>query len=362
METIKYSFIVSPENIVGDLIPETYSGDSGLNTFNVYTGFSYTLSGNTGGTSFLTGLTIPIMFTQTINDLGIYDEFDGLAIQNDVITNFLYSGDSNNPYKIYAYNTSGNINISFLDFTTYHIDWGDNTVIQQITNQPLSHIYPTTPQTYTITFSGQNNWGTSIIQKQVIVPMTGVTINNLNGTVSLIPHSGNWSGIPMTYDFIFTGDSQNNIQSQISSTYTTVPFPVSGYTNSKLINLKRWGPDPYTIGYIFYKNNLPYGLVNDITSEYTAYTIDNVQYYDFTNGKTFYIVDSSGITSNDIVDLPITKNEYLLDFVMDPEIQSDVYIERGKYTAFEPLQRLGEVDNIGDLVRYGYGYFKINQT
>jgi hypothetical protein len=45
---------------------------------------------------------------------------------------------------------------------------------------------------------------------------------------------------------------------------------------------------------------------------------------------------------------------------MAPEINSNVYIERGKFSAYEPLQRLGEVDNIGDLVRYGYGYYKIN--
>ena len=46
--------------------------------------------------------------------------------------------------------------------------------------------------------------------------------------------------------------------------------------------------------------------------------------------------------------------------VSSPEIQSDVFIDRGKLTAFEGLERLGEVDNIGDLETYGYGYFKIN--
>jgi hypothetical protein len=56
----------------------------------------------------------------------------------------------------------------------------------------------------------------------------------------------------------------------------------------------------------------------------------------------------------------MTKNEQLLDFVMTPEIQSNVYVERGKYSPFESIQRLGEVDNSGDLVRYGYGYYKIN--
>jgi hypothetical protein len=47
---------------------------------------------------------------------------------------------------------------------------------------------------------------------------------------------------------------------------------------------------------------------------------------------------------------------------MDPEIQTDVLVERGRYSAFESLERLGEVDNIGDLERYGYGFFKINTT
>ena len=45
---------------------------------------------------------------------------------------------------------------------------------------------------------------------------------------------------------------------------------------------------------------------------------------------------------------------------MDPEVQSDIIVERGQYSAFEPLQRLNEVDNIGDLTKYGYGYYKIN--
>ena len=89
---------------------------------------------------------------------------------------------------------------------------------------------------------------------------------------------------------------------------------------------------------------------------------NDINYVDFNNGKTLFLVNSSGLTTNDIVVSAITKDEILLDFVMDPEIQSDVFVERGKYSAVEGLQRLGEVDNLGDLIRYGYGYFKINNT
>ena len=362
MDEIRYSLRISPESLKNDLVNVTYSGDSGLNTFGVYSGMSYILSGGTGGTSTLTGLTIPIFFTQTINDLGVYSEFDGDILQKDILTNFLYSANTITPYDVYLYNTSGDINVSFLSFSTFTVDWGDGSPTETISNQPLVHNYINSPDTYTISLSGQNTWGTTVIQKEIFLPFVTPTISNLQGTVSLTPQSGNWSGMPTTYDFIFTGDSQTNIQSQISSSYVSLPIPVTGSTTSKLFNLKRYGPIPYTIGFPIFKNNQLYGQVDNITTDYTEYTINGIKYFDFIDGSTIYIAESSGFTQDNIVVSALTKNERLLDFVFDPEVQSDVYIERGKYSAFEPLQRLGEVDNIGDLVRYGYNYFKINQT
>lgn len=360
MDDIRYSIRISPGVLKNDIITETYSGDSGLNTFGVYSGMSYILSGGTNGDSLLTGLTIPVFFTQSINDIGVYNVFDGDILQKDILSNFLYSADTINPYNVYVYNTSGDLTISFLRFSNFFVDWGDGSPVQEITNQPLLHSYLTTPDTYTISFSGVNSWGTTTIQKQILVPVTGATVNNLEGTVTLTPQTGNWSGIPTTYDFIFTGDSQNFAQSQISSSYTSIPFPVSGFTTSKLFSLKRYGPTSYTVGYQFIKNNEVYGQVDDITPDFTQYTINGITYYDFIDGTTLYIANSSGFTSENITLSGLTKDERLLDFVYDPEVQSNVYIERGKYSAFEPLQRLGEVDNIGDLVRYGYNYYKIN--
>jgi len=74
------------------------------------------------------------------------------------------------------------------------------------------------------------------------------------------------------------------------------------------------------------------------------------------------ITIKQGLTENMLDELPITKEEILMGVVSSPEIQSGIFIERGKDTAFEALQRLGEVDNIGDLTSYGYGFFKINKT
>ena len=366
MESEKLNILISPEVISSDLVRFVYSATTTDGTITqhglIYSGMSKILSGGTNGDSLLTGLTLPVLFTQTYNDLGFYSEFDGFILQKDIVTNFLYSGNSNtNLNSITLYNTSGDYSVSYLDFTTFIVDWGDGTPTQQLSSNSLSHVYSVNSG-YTITLSGSNPWGVTVIKKPITIPLQSLIVPNPSGNIVFTPQQGNWVNIPISYDYIYGLDSNNTVAYQVSSNWTTIPFVVQGYTNSRLQDLKRWGPVPYTVGYVFNKNGQVFGQVNSITPDVTGYTINNVDYYDLINGKTLYVVNSSGLTANDIVASAITKNEYLLDFVMSPEIQTDIYVERGKYSAFESLQRLGEVDNIGDLVRYGYGFFKINNT
>jgi hypothetical protein len=72
-------------------------------------------------------------------------------------------------------------------------------------------------------------------------------------------------------------------------------------------------------------------------------------------------MSSFGLTEDMLDEEPITKEDVLMGVVNSPEIQSGIFIERGKVSVFESLYRLGEVDNIGDLTSYGYGFFKINK-
>ena len=53
------------------------------------------------------------------------------------------------------------------------------------------------------------------------------------------------------------------------------------------------------------------------------------------------------------------KDEVLLKVIDQPQIQTNVFVERGKNSAYERVQRLGEVDNLGDLINYGYGFFNV---
>jgi hypothetical protein len=99
----------------------------------------------------------------------------------------------------------------------------------------------------------------------------------------------------------------------------------------------------------------------DITNSYTAYTINGIDYYDYEDGYTIYSIQSSGFTANDLILSAITKNEAYLNVIDEPEVQTNIFIERGKITGLEQIERLGEVDNIGDLEKYGYGYFKVEK-
>ena len=96
MNEEKYFIKISPESLKSDVFQKTYSG----NTFGVYSAMTAVLSGGTGGSSLLTGLTIPIVFKQAFDDMGFYSGFDGFILQKDVVSNFSVSGDSTNQYNI----------------------------------------------------------------------------------------------------------------------------------------------------------------------------------------------------------------------------------------------------------------------
>lgn len=351
-----YYIKISPEVLLSNIVQETLSGD----TFGVYSGMSEILSGGTNGSSLLTGLTIPLMFTQTYDDMGYFTPFDGLILQKDVITNFLYKSFDDDPYSITLYNTSQELE-GVSQFGTYTINWGDGTRIESFTTSAITHSYPNIVENYVITMTQVNPWGTVNVKKPISIPISGVTITNTEGTIDFTSKGGNWSGTPTSYNFIFSGDSANSVDEQISSNYVNVPFIVSGFTRTQINALKGYGLIKYDPARKVYKNGEFYGQVLSVGNEFTEYTINNVDYYDYPNGRTLYVVKSSGLTSNDLVAVPLVKDSKLMGVVNSPEIQTEVFVERGKNSAFEGLQRLGEVDNLGDLRRYGFGFFKINE-
>jgi hypothetical protein len=389
MEEQKYYFKISPENIFGDLRLVQYTGGTdvfdttdpccpvltgettvtGVDFIGVYTGMTDVLSGGTNGDSLLTGLTIPILFTQTAVDMGYYSVFDGAILQKEVINNFLFSATTVNPYTYYFYNTSDTEFIKFLSLVTYVVDWGDGSPKFTLTSAaPISHNYPTSNSEYVITMTATSPWGISTITKTITTPFDDVMITNPNGNATFTPAGGNWASTSFNYDYIFSGDSNTDINDFFSYNYTTVPFLVTGYTESTINDLAQYGPKSSLYGGKFKlgiqvtgtSGNVGTVWGEDPSGLYTAYTINQIDYFDYED-FTLFMVYSSGLTQDDIVMSGLTKNEALINVIDQPEVQTDIFIERGKNSALEFVERLGEVDNVGDLEKYGYGFFNVKK-
>lgn len=354
-----YNIIISPETIIGDISKKTYSGQ----TFGVYSPMASVVSSGPNGSSTLTGLTIPILLRQTTMDSGYYSPFDGDILQTDVVNNFILSGNTQEPYTYNLYNTSEQYQ-KFIELATYSVNWGDGSprqIVTGFTPNYISHTYPTGEREYVVRLEQINPWGKIIVEKTIVTPIKNKIIYNPNGRAFFQSNIGSWSATPISYDYIFTGDSENNVNSQVSSNYLNIPFIVSGESKSRLTDLYQYGPNPYIVGAPIIKNNQVYGVVTDIDLVFTAYTIQNIDYYDYADGTTIFFMRSSGFTEENITAVPITKDELLLKVTDQGQIQTDVFIERGKNSAFERLQRLGEIDGLGDLINYGYGFFNVEK-
>ena len=361
---IDYKFQISPEFIKSDLTTgyTTYVDGNTIKVseVGVYSSMTQVLSGGTNGSSILTGLTVPIMLTQTTIDMGYYTPFDGVAEQADVVTNFIFTSSTISPYTFTVYNSSQKSK-SFLEFSTYKINWGDGSPDENFTGETLSHTYSLVNSGYTITMKQSTPFGVNLVSKEIKVPFENLVIYNPKGRAFFQPLGGSWASTPVSYDYIYPMDADNTKSQQVSSDYVTVPFVISGYTTSRLSELIQYGVQQYVVGVPVIQGAEVLGVVNDISVDYTGYTIQNVDYYDYPNGLTIYFQNSSGTTENMIDAVPITKEPILMGVIDQPQISSDVFVERGKNTAYEQIRRLGEVSTLSEMENYGYGYFIIEK-
>jgi hypothetical protein len=259
--------------------------------------------------------------------------------------------------------------VKFLGLITYVLDWGDGSPTVTLTSSgPFTHTYPSSNTNYTISMTANSPWGISLVQKEITIPFTNVIIDNPYGIATFTPNIGSWSATPINYEYIFSGDSNTNLADFYSSNYTTVPFLITGYTESSINDLSQFGPKFALLGGKFKIGVQVTGTTGcvgtvwgpDPTDTYTAYTINNIDYFDYED-YTLYVTYSSGFTQGDLILSAITKNEGLLNVIDQPEVQTDVFVERGKQSVNEYVARLGEVDNVGDLEKYGYKFFKVKK-
>ena len=294
-----YKIVVSPENIISDLSVVDYSGTP----VGVYSAMTQVVSAGTGGTSLMTQLSFPILLRQSAVDVGYYSQFDGAILQKDVVANFIFSATTGSPYTYYVYNTSNEFQ-KFLELSKYTIDWGDGSPKQIITSyapNSIVHTYPVADVQYTISMEQVNPWGVTRVSKTITTPYANVIDYNPQGEAFFAPSQGNWVGTPISYNYIFSGDAVNEVAPQESFNYVSVPFVVSGLTKSRITELALYGTPQYQVGVPVISNGQIWGAISDINPVYTAYTINDITYYDYNNGTTLFIAESSGLTTDTVV-------------------------------------------------------------
>jgi len=120
-----------------------------------------------------------------------------------------------------------------------------------------------------------------------------------------------------------------------------------------------YGANKFIDGLIVTLSDGTLGYIVSQSPEYIEYVINGQVYRDYPDGTTIFIVETSGLTENTLTATGITKMEYLMNIIEQPEIQSNVFIERGKYSGLENFRRIGEINNTGALQKYGYKFFDV---
>lgn len=288
--------------------------------------------------------TIPLFLNSSVDELGVMVGFDGDIEQVEQLINFHYTGTTGTT-QLTIFNTVNPDKFRKIVDQTYTINWGDNTstsgfeVSTGNSLNSLSHTY-SSGGTYNVTISLDTPWTKEKLTKQITVPLTDPNIiENEFGrfTGATIPSS-------VTLNYLNNLDYTNN------TGYTTFTYLSIG--RSRINELKKYGETGYT-------QTLTTGTTDGTT--WTGYTIENLQYKDFSDGYTMITGNTSGFTKEEVFNLVLTRNEHFLGFVDEPTIYSDVFVERGKQGVMEKNLRLGELDNVGEIDVYGNGYFKVRK-
>jgi hypothetical protein len=183
-----------------------------------------------------------------------------------------------------------------------------------------------------------------------------------------------------------------------SSFYNYANLPITGSTDSKIDDLRSYDQlNRYRIGfdmeaetYINYTNTSVNGVSRILSStEPKTYVFDTendslmgttnqiygLQYVDYT-GKTrsVKINDTSiripltnfryigeGQNETNVSLSALTKEEYLFGIISPPEVKNDVFIDRGVTSVMDMHLRLSEIKNLGQLSRYGNGFYNLTK-
>ena len=231
-----------------------------------------------------------------------------------------------------------------------------------------------------------------------VAPDYQILINKLNLSGYTFPFMS--GGTPLSMTGLTSTDEivLRTTGSTESDYYNFGNLLISGYTDTKIDDVKSYNAiNPYRIGfdtakapYINYQNINISGVSRVVSmGEPKVYVIDTVDdvlmgtsnqvygllYQDYTGSTRNVTIDGAstripsttfsyvgeGINETNISLSALTKEEYLFGIISPPEVQSDVFIDRGITTVMEMHLKLSEVKDLGQLIRYGNGFYNLTR-
>ena len=200
-----------------------------------------------------------------------------------------------------------------------------------------------------------------------------------------------------TFNFM-TGATVTALSKIASDYYVFGNLPLTGATDSKIEDVRSYDTaQPFKVGfntgaevYINYSGGSING-VNRVTSIsdpriYVFDTLDNPnigtnnqiygsQYLDYSGETRQVLIDGvlttiplttfryigEGWNETNVSLSASTKEEYLFGIISPPEVQSDVFIDRGITTVMDKHLKMSEIKSLDALSSYGNGFYKLNK-
>lgn len=287
---------------------------------------------------------LPIYLHEYATQLGNMTGFDGNIGQIEEKANFTYTGNLN---TITIYNTVNTNKYSFYINSIFTIYWGDGTSTVLPMTGVNDNLLSSTTHTYLtegdkeIKITVQSPWTVKDVVKTISIPFTqsfGFP-TDLGTLIFEVPYTDD----PIYEDQTYLQDYQE----------------LTGNTDNAIIGFRAVGKSRVDEFKLYGSGNQYTGLT--ITSGYTGYTIDGLSYIDTPEGDTIITGSTEDFYNEEVYNGMITRNEHFIGFIDEPQIFSDVFVERGQMSVMEKNLRLSEIDNIGELENYGNGYFNIRK-
>jgi len=167
-------------------------------------------------------------------------------------------------------------------------------------------------------------------------------------------------------NYIITGFTDTKIGEILWPGYSNAASVLEATTNPTMVD--KYGVNPY---YPLIKRVPSLGMNNGWTvinpNLFTAYTINNIHYWDYStlptpqapgeNVITRFAVQMTNCCPGCLY--PDIKEEWTLGHVFPPQIENNVFIDRGQISIFEEYYRITEVNKLEDFDNYQGGFFNI---